>query len=61
MKSPEFNPERVFRLVSHNRLLKKAYAKRHPDNEKNEETLLSIFNALIVGDKQLCELYAKTQ
>jgi len=60
MTGLEFDSERVFRLVSHNRLLKKAYGKKHPNNEKNEDTLRSIFNALIVGDSQLTELYSKT-
>jgi hypothetical protein len=56
----EFNIDRVFRLVMHTKMLKKAYLKRHDEKEVNEATLHSIFNALIVGDQQLMKLYEKT-
>lgn len=55
-----FNASRVFNLVMHNKMLRKAYLKRHDEKEVNEATLQSIYNALIVGDPQLMKLYEQT-
>lgn len=57
----DFNTIRVYNLVMHHKMLKKAYLKRHDEKTVDEATLQSIYNALIVGDSQLMKLYEQTK
>jgi hypothetical protein len=61
MAVTDFEPNRVLKLVRNNRILKKVYDKHHPSDNRNDAALKSIFNALIVGDKQLMSLYEQTK
>lgn len=59
--STDFEANRVLKLVRNNRILRKAYEKHHPSDNRNDAALKSIFNALIVGDKQFMQLYEQTK
>jgi len=63
METPEqeFHPDRVLRMVRNDKVLQKIWQKVHPQDNRNNAALRSIYNALIVGDRKYMEIYTQTK
>jgi hypothetical protein len=63
METPEqeFNPDRVLRMVRNDKALQKIWQKVHPQDNRNNAALRSIYNALILGDRKNMEVYIQTK
>ncbi len=63
METPEqeFHPDRVLRMVRNDKVLQKIWQKVHPQDNRNNAALRSIYNALIVGDRKYMEIYSQTK
>jgi len=63
MENPEqeFHPDRVLRMVRNDKVLQKIWQKVHPQDNRNNAALRSIYNALIVGDRKYMEIYSQTK
>jgi len=56
-----FNADRVLKLVRNDRELNKIWQKVHPQDNRNNSALRSIYNAMILGDRKYMELYVQTK
>jgi len=63
METPEqeFNPDRVLRMVRNDKVLNKIWQRVHPQDNRNNAALRSIYNALIVGDRKNMDTYTQTK